>query len=1821
MNAYLGSESIFEPSTLVGLLRWKALHHPDQRIYTFLVDGETEKVHLTYGELDRQAQAIGVLLQNLGATGERALLLYPPGLEYIAGFFGCLYAGVVAVPAYPPDPARLSRTLPRLQAMVVDARATLALTTAPILAMAQLVFEQAPDLGALQWLVTDNLGSGVEGGWQETAMTGDSLAFLQYTSGSTRTPRGVMLSHSNLLHNSRLISHAFGITPESVGVLWLPPYHDMGLIGGILQPVYSGIHCVLMSPLSFLQRPFRWLQAISRYEATISGGPNFAYDLCVRKITPEQRATLDFGRWRVAFNGSEPVRRETMERFVATFEPCGFRPEVFYPCYGLAEATLIVSGGLKDTPPVFHTVQKPALERNQVVEVAEEDESALTLVGCGRSLMDQEIVIVHPESRTETPPDQIGEIWLSGASVAQGYWDRAEETEQTFRARLADTGAGPFLRTGDLGFLKDGELFVTGRLKDLLIIRGRNHYPQDIELTVERSHPAARPGCGAAFSVDVAGEERLVVVQEVYTDRQWDADEVIGAIRQAVAEVHEVQVYTVVLIQPRSIPKTSSGKIQRHACKAGFLAGTLDVVQVSVIDEAVPLRRRDSLTRETLLIKALLTIEPKDRQSLLESHVQDLVSQVLRLDPSQLDPQQPLNTLGLDSIMAVDLMSEIESSLGVTLSVESLFPEVTISQLASQMLARLIAHFPEPSAVPVPAQEAIAEHPLSHGQRALWFLQQMAPDSGAYNLVHAARIRTELDIPAFRRAFQSLVDRHPTLRTTFIVRNGEPLQRVHEHMEVCFQEKDASTWSEAHLNERLAEEVYRPFDLVHGPLMRVVLFTRSVGDYIALMAMHHIVTDLWSLAIIMSELGVLYSAERAGTPASLKPPRAEYTDYVRWQAEMLDSPEGERFWAYWRRQLSGELSVLNLPTDRPRPPIQTYRGATRSLRFDQDLTQKLKLLSKASGTTLFRTLLAAFQVLLHRYTGQEEILVGSPKASRSRNWARVVGYFVNPVVLRANLAGNPPFSIFLNQVRQTVQESFEHGTYPFPLLVERMQPARDFSRSPLFQVMFAWQKTTRMIDSQGMTSFALNETKGLMQLGDLPFEVVALEQRIVPFDLTLLMAEAGDELAASIEYNTDLFDADTIMRMLAHFQILLEGIVADPDQRLSELPLLTEAERSDLLVEWNRTATAPKRHDDIPRLFEAQVAQAPDAVAVVLETEQLTYAELNQRANQLAHYLRRLRVGPEVIVGLLVERSAEAIVGLLGILKAGGAYLPLDPSIPQERLDFVLEDAQVRVLLTQKQLASRLPAFQAEAGREAERKVICLDTDWQAIARESPDNPASQATADNLAYVIYTSGSTGKPKGVLISNETIAHHCQDIQKHFQLNADDRVLQFASFSFDQSLEQILASLITGTALVLRGPEVWPTTEFSRVVSDFGLTVVNLPPAYWHQWVQDWAEAGGEIANEQLRLVISGGDVMQSESLRLWEETPTRSARLLNAYGPTETTITATTFEIPLRFNRGHIPIGRPVANRTIYILDRYTNPVPVGVPGELHIGGRRLARGYLDGPELTAERFMPDPFSNEPGARLYKTGDLARYLPDGDIEFLGRVDYQVKIRGFRVELGEIETVLGRHPGVRDVAVLIQEAKPASADGEVPGWDKRLVAYLVAKQQPAPAASELRDFLRKNLPEYMIPSAFVWLDILPRTPSGKIDRRSLPISDHAGPEREDTYVAPRTLVEKDLAQMWAEVLGLERVGIHENFFDLGGHSLMATQLISRVHTAYQVDLPLRRLFEIPTVAGLAAIVEESLLAQEDEAEMVGLLDELEGLSDEEVRQLLADETPLP
>jgi amino acid adenylation domain-containing protein len=1725
--------------TVVELLRKACFKHPNRDAFTFLLDGETEEVTLTYEELDRRARRIAARLQALGLTGERALLLYPAGLDFLIAFFGCLYAGVVPVTAYPP---RNQRNTPRIKAISTDAQAAIALTTTEILPTLQSLMTEKTDLGSLQWLTTDNLPQGIEDNWREPDINRNALAFLQYTSGSTGKPKGVMISHGNLLHNAHTTYQFMEHSPKSKFVTWLPMYHDMGLIGGILQPLYGGFPCIIMSPAYFLQSPYRWLQAISKYTGTTSGGPNFAYDLCVQKITPEQKATLDLSSWSVAFNGAEPIRYDTLERFAEAFAECGFRREAFYPCYGMAETTLMVSGVQKATFPIIKTVKKSALESNRVVESSIADDNIYNFVSCGRVIPQQKIVIVNPETLNSCQSDEIGEIWVSGLSVGQGYWNREQETKETFCAYLSDKGEGAFLRTGDLGFLQDGELFITGRAKDLIIIRGRNLYPQDIELTAERSHPSLRSSASAAFIVEVNNEEKLVVVQELEFRAKPNLEDVVNAIRQGITEEHEVQVYAVVLIKPGSIPKTSSGKIQRRATRTQFENGELNVVVSNVLKTSDIIRETTKLQRSQLL-----SLSPRKSQAVLESYLIEQEARVMAIARNDINPEEPLTTLGLDSLKVFELKNRVEADLQVEVSVGEFFEGINTRSLVTKILAQMMTDgLPLLSFAQQHRNTSI--HPLSSAQRGLWFINQLSPDTPTYNIPIVINLKGCVNLSVLQDSINEIIKRHEVLRTSFTVVDGQPAQVINQAVPLTLMVEDLRSLKTSERNsaaQSLGNDfAQQPFDLSAQSLLRTKILQLSERNYYLIISVHHIIADAWSIGVFIKELAAIYEAFSQGKLPQLSELPIQYRDFVNWQQKWIDSERVQPLLTYWKQKLQGELPVMNLPTDRPRSPVQTFKGAQAKLVLSQTLKKELKNLSRQQGVTLFMTLLTAFKVLLHRYTGQTDIIVGSPIANRNKAEIEpLIGFFVNILVLRTNLSGKLNFQELLARVKSTALEAYTHQDLPFERLVEELQPIRDLSYNPLFQVMFVLQ----------------NVPKPNLNLSDVSVSYEEGYNGTSKFDLTLFMEDSEQGLVATCEYNTDLFNTDTITRMLGHFQTLLESIVSYPEERISKLQLLTPPELQQLLVEWNDTKTDYPQDKCIHQLFEAQVEKTPSDVAVIFENQQVTYQELNSRANQLARYLQEQGVKPDVIVGICMERSIEMVVGLLAIMKAGGAYMPLDPAYPKERLAFTLADSHVSVLLTHSRLVNNLPLHSAQ--------VVSIDTDTTAFANYSPENVVSNANPENLAYVIYTSGSTGKPKGVQIPHRAVVNFLSTMRQIPGLAKEDILLSVTTLSFDIAALELYLPLIVGARLVLVNREVITDgTQLLKQLVSHSVTVMQATPATWKVLL-----AAGWQSKNTMKILCGGEALDSSLAYQLLE----RGQEVWNLYGPTETTIWSAVQKVNSQEQQQGVSfIGSPIANTQFYILDPHQELVPVGVSGELHIGGIGLARGYWNRPELTGEKFIPSPF--ESGKSLYKTGDLARYLTNGKIEFLGRIDHQVKIRGFRIELGEIEALLEQHPQVRDTVVIARE--------DIQN-DYRLVAYVVTHKNFTPSVNELRGFLKEKLPEYMLPSAFVVLDALPLTPNGKVNRRALPVPENLRPTLTTMYQVPQSEMEQQIAKLWQEVLHLDKVGIHDNFFDLGGHSLLMLKVNNKLRTILQRDISVVTMFQNPTIDSLAQYLSQT------------------------------------
>lgn len=1061
-------------------------------------------------------------------------------------------------------------------------------------------------------------------------------------------------------------------------------------------------------------------------------------------------------------------------------------------------------------------------------------------------------------------------------------------------------------------------------------------------------------------------------------------------------------------------------------------------------------------------------------------------------------------------------------------------------------------------------------YPMSFAQQRMWFLWQLDPQSSAYTIFTAVHSHDTIDVDIMKRTLTEIVRRHAVLRTTFALEQGQPVQIVAPPAPMTVPVIDLTAVSaalrEAAVQRCLTDAISAPFDMARGPLFRAQLLWLGEHEHILVITLHHSIADGWSINILVREVLTIYAAFAAGKPTPLPELPIQYTDYAHWQRELLDGELGRQELGYWTQHLAGAPALLDLPTDRPRPAQQTFNGAHRSLVLPAALRTGLQAVSQQEGVTLFMTLLAAFKTLLWRYTGQMDILVGTPVANRHRvETEDLIGFFANTLVLRTDLAGNPSFRELLQRVRAVALGAYAHQQVPFEKIVDALQPERDLSHTPLFQVMFVLQ-------SQQVLAAFPQET---------PFTLRHADNATAKFDLTVLIEESPQGLQVVFEYNTDLFDAATIQQMMRHFQRLLEGIVANPGQRLAMFPLLSPAEWNQVVTTRNACGTYDM-HQSLPALFEAQVAAHGHAIALIHAEEYLTYAQLNTRANQLAHLLRRHGVGPEVIVGICLERSPILLIAVLAVLKAGGAYVPLDPRYPRERLRFMLTDARAQVLLTEEQHAA---TFDDQVAR-----VIGLDAHGGKVAHESGDNLGSSITAENLAYVIYTSGSTGRPKGVGVTHANVTRLFAATDAWFHFSAADVWTLFHSAAFDFSVWEIWGALLYGGRLVSvpylvsRAPD-----QLLALLERERVTILNQTPSAFRQLMQAEA-ARAQPADLALRTVIFGGEALTFASLHPWmARHGDVQPQLVNMYGITETTVHVTYRRLhaeDLHGTKGSM-IGIPIPDLRVYLLDPYMQPVPVGVAGEIYVGGAGVARGYLHRPGLTAEHFVPDPFSTTPGARLYRSGDLARFRADGDLEYLGRMDQQIKIRGFRIEAGEIETWLSQHPAVREVVVV---ARADRAGGQY------LVAYVVPERTQVPSVRELRNLLKINVPEHMLPARFVLLDTLPLTPHGKVDRCALPPPDQARPDLTAPFTPPGDSVEAILARIWAEVLGLERVGIHDNFFEVGGDSIISLQIIAR---ANQVGIRLtpRHLFQHPTIAALATVAGTTPTIQAEQGSVIG------------------------
>ncbi|QHE85934.1 non-ribosomal peptide synthase/polyketide synthase [Hydrogenophaga sp. BPS33] len=1744
-----------ETETLASMFATRCEQHPQRLAYAFVRDTLGLSESITHAELFEQVCQVADALVAQTRWGDRVLLVYPPGLDFVRAFWACVITGRIAIPVPAPDAARFKNSAPRLLTILKDASARLMMVGS----------ELGETLTALQEMVAGEqriLCSSLDMLPRATApgqlpadsqlVTPDTIAYLQYTSGSTSAPRGVILTHRNIVAQCHSGARAMGMTPQSRALTWLPHHHDYGLVLGLLWPFDTGISSYLMSSLTFLRRPLRWLEAIARFEITHTGGPNFAYAACVRARQQQPEWHADLSSLRSVSCGAEPIQLATMEAFAASFAPHGLSGTAIMPSYGMAETVLGITTTRMNQGCRARTLHVPSLENHQVVYVADGTSDSRAIVGCGVPFEGMELRIVDPHTQLALPSTSVGEIWVRGTSVGQGYWEQPQASQATFQACLAD-GEGPFLRTGDLGFLDDGEVFVTGRLKDLIIVRGRNLYPHDLEWTAQSTDTALRVGYGAAFSIEGPEGEEVALVQEVERrEKSKDLGHVAVQIRKAIAETYELPLHAVVLVQAGSLPRTSSGKIRRKSCRQDYLEGRLQVLHR---DEAmlVDVAEADDDHLPALASQLRQLTDPAAQRHALEQLLLNRVAHFTRRSQDELSLDASAIECGLDSLTSFRMLQSLEAILDCALPSSLMLAAPDLRSTATRIQGLLNEGSAQPSVL---VRDALARREgllaLSTRQQRMWFWQELAPGTALYNIPISLRMEGPLDAALLQRCLMELIQRHEILRLRWVNVEGVQRQRVEPledwRMRHVLLDPHDEQAARRQLDAIATEEAAYAFDLLNEPAVRATLVTLTPQLHQLLWIFHHSVSDGWSIQLILDELSQLYAARAKGEDPQLAAAHLQYLDFAEWESRWLDSGVRERELGYWKNQLRDAPLCLELPTDHRRPVHQQFRGGRLDLHFTAAQHQALLQAAKASDTTLFMVLLAAWQVLMHRYSGQSTVVTASAIANRSRvEFDRVVGYFANTLPLRSDFAPGMTVAELLSQVKATSLGAFEHHHVPFEEVIEALDLPRDRSRMPLTQTFFVLQP--REPAQYGM--------------GDVVARRLPLGSTVAKFDLSLELQETDEGLRGWIEYDRDLFEHASIARLASHLANVQADLCAHPAKAIGHLEMLTPVERHTQLVEWNGTARALASDAPIHTLIEQRVREAPDHEAVVSGQQRISYKELNRRANRVAHQLRRLGVKPDVRVGICMERSVELVVAYLAVLKAGGAFVPLDPELPSERLAFLLHDTSAPVVLTQAHLKERLPA--SVGATPCQFLELPPDAGPATGPLEDDLDPVCVNAPDDLAYVIYTSGSTGQPRGVMVPHRALSNHALWQVDKLSMAPHDRLLQKTTISFDASISDFYHPLLAGSTIVMAEPGMHRDTGYLiRAIRDERITQLVLVPSQLQALLDD-----PDFANcRDLRWVCSGGEALSLElAQRFRLQLP--HAILGNFYGPSEATIDTTLFEAtgPLK-DADTVPIGRPVANAQCYVLDACGELMPAGAVGELHIGGAGLARGYLNRPDLTAALFVPHPF--EQGQRVYRTGDLVRWLPDGQLEYIGRRDFQVKIRGVRMELGEIEAALKSLPGVRQAVVLVRE--------DVADL-KQLVAYVVGEQTDPPT---LRQALRQQLPEAMVPSAIVPLPELPTLPNGKLDRAALPAPHATASQSGPAYEAPQGDVESRMAAIWSELLGVPHVGRHDTFFELGGHSLLVMRMVSLLrHAGY--DLSVRDVFNTPTLSALASMAQ--------------------------------------
>lgn len=1731
----------------------RALYQSDSTAFTYLIDGESVEDKRTYQELYHRITSIGSHLIARLPYQSRALILVPQGLTFIETFLSCLCAGMIAVPVYVP---KNTKQLKRITGILTDAITHAVLWSDTLTPRLQTLFAEQKLCQDAQWYNIDDISDNEIREWP--ALSEDSTALLQYTSGSTGSPKGVILTHGNLLVNQRMIQQVFRHTKESSVAGCLPMYHDMGLIGNVLQPIFMGIHCVLLSPMHVIQQPIRWLSAISKYKVTTSGGPNSFYDFCSNRVKDEQLELLDLSSWYVAFNGSEPVRSDSLEAFSDKFRKCGFKASSFLPCYGLAEASLLVSGGGRVARPNMRYVEKSAYYGGELLNFVDKSDEARPIVGCGEISKYVQVVVVDVNTGSICRDKEVGEIWIRGQSVSQGYWGRKDSA---FSAYLNQDQPVTYFRTGDLGFVSDQELFIVGRLKELIINNGRNYYPADIENTISNCHPMLAEHLCAVFSHDGFESEDVIVVQEINHRAEIDANNLFSAIHKAVWEEYEIKLADVILVSYGAIPRTTSGKKKRVFIREQYFLNKLNVFSRSETYYNKVTKAREACKKQ---LDNTQFLSFKDKVNQFEEIILNKLTQVCHIESKEISPFTPLGTLGLESLTVLELSELFYTSANIKIPLSYFFDGKSIRDLANYLSSqRCLATTGEPSTITGSTTGIDEPYSLSKGQLELWFRQQMHPSSSQTTVSRAITVEGMLDLNNFKAAACELVRIQPILRTVFGVEENEPYQIILPSIKPEIHTIDVQHWTQAQIDDYLNRHSNISIPLNNRAPWCFHVLKKNSKYHVLLLAFHHAVCDIYTINVLIEALfGIYYQLAKVGF-ATVSTGRA-FSEFVRCQQLFLSSVEVNQQCSFWRNTLKGTSFKLNLLTKIPEQQVPSPITIEQTLTVNENITKSLKQLSRQNGSTLSIVCLTCLFVILHKYTGQERFSIGVPASGRRQPNHDLLGYMVNLLPIVADLSKATYFNDLLNQIKKNIFAALENSDLPFALISQEYikHTDGDIDSDQGLDVAFVYQNSI-LSDGQNTSSFALNVDGGSVRIGELTLSSVSVSNPDLSFPLTCSIGVVNDKLVIKMQWREDLYYEKIVKSLLSDYIGLLDSIGKEQTIHIKKLcinPLQAIQHNISRLLQSDESVGGC-----LHIFFKEQVEKFPHRIAVADGDFQLSYRELDLRSSQLAVNLLESGLCIEDRVGIFLDRSAGLIVAMLGILKAGGAYVPIDPDLPKERINYLINDAELNCLVISSSFCDRID------------EVMGVDTVIleHIFERESiaPSNCQGRAFANilpnNLAYLLYTSGTTGKPKGVLVSHNNVNNLFNAVREHIDIKNTDTWTLFHSPSFDVSVWEIWGALLFGGKLVIVPKSVSrEPSQFLDLLHNYMVTMLSQTPTAYQQLVNTYSSRAN---NRKLavRMIFFAGERLDYEKVDGWiSQCLGRSAVHINMYGITETTVHATVKRIGYgeQNDSSRSFIGNPLSSYKVCLLDAQLNSVPLGAPGQIFVGGAGVARGYWKKPAETAMRFIPDMTGNA-GDRLYVSGDLARLYPNKELEYLGRFDEQVKINGFRIELGEIVFQMLRHPNIEDAAVRVRRY----AGSDV------LIAYYIERVLTV-SPDELRQQLYMALPGYMVPHHFVKVDHFPVTDNGKKDYEKLPLPSNDRPNYSPTFMPPRSSLERQLVDIWQSVLAIDHINVKDSFFSLGGDSIKSIKVVAEAQKL-GIELSVDNIFRLKTIENLA------------------------------------------